>query len=67
MDFQFLSLQDFLNMSGHGPYVWACYIIGLIVVAALLISPVRQKKALLMQLKQQHAQQNKSRRPDAKA
>lgn len=53
-------------MSGHGPYVWGCYAIGLVVVAMLLISPVQQKKALLRELKQQRSQQNKSRGPDAK-
>lgn len=25
MTFQFENFQDFMTMSGHGPYVWACY------------------------------------------
>ena len=52
MKFQFQSLQDFFNMSGHGPYVWACYGLGLILMGYLLWSPIAQKRRFLRQLAQ---------------
>jgi heme exporter protein D len=63
--FQFQSLADLIYMSGHGPYVWACYGIGLLVVAYLLISPVRQKKKFMLQLRSQYARQAASGRVDS--
>lgn len=65
MKFQFQSLADLIYMSGHGPYVWACYGIGLLVVAYLLISPVRQKKKFMRQLRSQYARQAASGRVDS--
>lgn len=38
MEFQFGSLQEFLFMEGHGPYVWAAYIITLIGVGGLALN-----------------------------
>lgn len=49
MKFQFESLADFMTMSGHGPYVWACYAITFIALIILLVSPILQKKALIKQ------------------
>ncbi len=57
MKFQFQSLADLVSMSGHGPYVWACYGIGLLVVAYLLITPMRQKSKFIRQLRRQYARQ----------
>lgn len=57
MNFQFESFADFMTMSGHGPYVWACYGITFLIVSYLLVSPVRQKAALKRQLQRQYAQQ----------
>ena len=65
MKFQFQSLADLIYMSGHGPYVWACYGIGLLVVAYLLISPVCQKKKFMRQLRSQYARQAASGRVDS--
>ena len=42
MNFQFDSLQDFLQMSGHGPYVWACYGITFVVLLYLVVRPIRR-------------------------
>ena len=50
MEFQFDSLQDFVSMSGHGPYVWACYIMVALVLTYLLLSPLWQKKQLLKEI-----------------
>lgn len=57
MKFQFESFAGFIAMSGHGPYVWACYGIALLMITYLLVSPVRQKAALKKQLRRQYAQQ----------
>lgn len=57
MKFQFESIADFITMSGHGPYVWACYAISLFVITYLLLSPLRQQAAQKRQLQRQHAQQ----------
>lgn len=57
MTFQFESVADFIAMSGHGPYVWACYGITLFVVVYLLLSPVRQSATLKKQITRQYAQQ----------
>lgn len=57
MNFQFQSLADFIAMSGHGPYVWACYAITVFVIAYLLLSPARQAAAFKKQLQRQYAQQ----------
>jgi len=42
--FQFNSLVDLLNMSGHGPYVWASYIITFAGIAGLAVSSARTKR-----------------------
>lgn len=49
MKFQFESLADFLAMSGHGPYVWASYVITFIALIFLVVRPVLQQKALVTQ------------------
>ncbi|MGI1677989.1 MAG: heme exporter protein CcmD [Cellvibrionaceae bacterium] len=53
--FQFDSLQDFLTMSGHGPYVWFCYVI---VLAAMLFFGFKPN----WQFKQFVKEQNKLQR-----
>lgn len=60
MNFQFDSLAAFLNMNGHGPYVWACYIITFAVLISLLVNPLLQKKAFLKQQKKMALLQKKS-------
>lgn len=47
MKFQFDSLQAFLNMGGHGPYVWAAYTVTLVLLVWLLANPLLQKKRFL--------------------
>lgn len=51
MKFQFESLADFMTMSGHGPYVWACYAITFVALIFLVVNPALQKKALIKQQK----------------
>lgn len=47
MMFRFESLQDFLQMSGHGPYVWSAYVISIAVMLWLIVSPMRRRRRLL--------------------
>lgn len=51
MTFQFESLNAFIAMKGHGPYVWACYILVYAILIYLTLSPVLSKKAFLKQQK----------------
>lgn len=49
MNFQFDSLQDLLQMSGHGPYVWACYGITFVVLVYLALRPVHRRRRFIRQ------------------
>lgn len=42
--FQFSSLADMFYMSGHGPYVWSCYIITFAGLGYLMVSPRLRRK-----------------------
>ena len=37
-------------MDGHGGFVWTAYLITMVVIAGILIAPVRRKKRFLQQL-----------------
>ncbi|MEX1032531.1 MAG: heme exporter protein CcmD [Cellvibrionaceae bacterium] len=39
MNFQFESLQDFLHMSGHGFYVWMCFLLTFGLMLYLVLAP----------------------------
>lgn len=41
----FASIEEFLRMGGHAPYVWACYGITLGVLVGLAIAPWRRQWA----------------------
>lgn len=53
MQFQFDSIADFMEMAGHGPYVWACYAITAVSMIYLAVVPLRRRKALFKEIKQQ--------------
>lgn len=53
IEFQFQSLNDFIQMAGHGPYVWACYLITLVALVYLAIAPIRKRKSLYNELRRQ--------------
>lgn len=40
MIFRFDSFQHFLQMDGHGAYVWSAYLIAILVMAWLVVSPL---------------------------
>ncbi len=46
----FDSLHALLVMEGHGVYVWMAYLVTTMVIAAVLIVPVRRRHRLLVQL-----------------
>ena len=52
--FRFESLSDFIQMSGHGPYVWSAYVISLVVLVWLVVNPwLRRKRFLREMIRQQ--------------
>lgn len=53
MKFQFESAADFISMSGHGPYVWACYAITAACLAYLVVSPLLKRRSLMAEIKRQ--------------
>ncbi len=53
MIFRFDSLQDFLLMSGHGPYVWSAYVVSIAVMLWLVASPLRRRRQILADVQRQ--------------
>lgn len=45
----FDSFSDLIAMDGHGPYVWACYSIALVVISFNVISPLLRKKQFIQE------------------
>jgi heme exporter protein D len=48
---QFDSLAAAWQMAGHGPYVWASYLLCLIVLVALIWAPLARQRRLLRELR----------------
>ncbi|MBQ0711740.1 MAG: heme exporter protein CcmD [Porticoccus sp.] len=48
--FQFESLSDFIQMGGHGTYVWAAYLISLLVLIGLVVSPLLRRRKLVQEV-----------------
>jgi|TARA_B110000908_G_scaffold172702_1_gene242145 heme exporter protein D len=46
---QFDSFSDFLTMGGHGVYVWTVYGIALLVLSALVITPLRRDRRFFVE------------------
>lgn len=59
----FANFEAFLQMGGHGLYVWLCYGVGLLVFIVCLVSPVLKKKAIYKELRQ--AQRREQVRTDS--
>ena len=51
----FDSLSEFFNMGGHGLYVWSCYAISLVLMAASILLPWLKLKSTRKQLIRQFA------------
>lgn len=50
---QFDSFTAFIDMGGHGPYVWSVYGVALSLMIWLVVRPLRRKRALLLQIERQ--------------
>ena len=53
MKFQFESMLDLFQMSGHGPYVWGAYLITFIAIGILIYIPYKLKRQLVAQGRRQ--------------
>lgn len=62
MTFQFDSLADFLAMNGHGPYVWASYLVAALVMVALVVAPLLIRRRLRREFAQQLRMEEARRR-----
>lgn len=47
----FESFADFLNMGGHGLFVWLCYGLGLLIIVMNLLLPMQQSKQVIRELR----------------
>lgn len=57
----FESFADFINMGGHGLYVWLCYGLGLLVITLSVLVPLKQGQILrrVMRRRFQREEMNK--------
>ncbi|ARU57257.1 inner membrane protein [Oleiphilus messinensis] len=44
---EFASLSEFLEMGGHGPYVWTAYAVTIVIMIANIVSPILKRKAII--------------------
>ncbi|GMG87651.1 heme exporter protein CcmD [Biformimicrobium ophioploci] len=51
MNFQFSSFAEFIEMAGHGPFVWAAYVVTLVTLIALIVLPSRGASRFIAQEK----------------
>lgn len=63
-EFRFSSLADFWHMSGHGPYVWACVAIALLILGFLLWHPLMLRRAALKKIARGLALEHSSTAPN---
>jgi len=55
----FSSLSDFINMGGHGFYVWTSYGITLLLLVTLTVFSVTKRKSLLKHIAKRHLHEQK--------
>lgn len=46
----FESLQDFIAMGGHGPFVWTSYGVTILIVFYNIVQPIIRRKDVLKRL-----------------
>lgn len=61
----FDSLTAFIAMEGHGPYVWACYGVFFLLVAAMMVWSLRRHRAVLQSCRRVHETADDSGRGSA--
>jgi heme exporter protein D len=60
----FASFESFLNMGGHGLYVWLSYGVGLLVFFIAFVSPILKRKRIIQELSQLQRRQQHQRTPN---
>lgn len=56
----FDSFEAFIAMDGHGPYVWICYGVALLILGYNIASPMMQKKEVLKRIRRNLKRENSS-------
>lgn len=51
--FQFESINDFIQMGGHGYYVWSAYFMSLSALAWLVVSPLIRRRKFIQEMAHQ--------------
>lgn len=57
----FDSLNAFMVMGGHGPYVWTCYLVFFILSLVLILWSLKQRKNALQGLAQDKPGKNEAK------
>jgi len=55
----FDSLSSFIDMGGHGFYVWLCYGIFAAIIAMNFLSPILKRKQILKDIERQMRREQK--------
>lgn len=55
----FTTWQDFWNMGGYGFYVWLAYGISFILIVALLLQSILEKKAIMKTILREQQRQHR--------
>lgn len=63
----FDSFGAFIAMGGHGPYVWACYVVFFGLSLVLIVWSSRQRKAAIQGVMRRQARTDQAVRGDASA
>ena len=59
----FDSLQAFIAMGGHGPYIWTCYAAFLLITVGMVVWSFQQRRQIIAQSqRQQRIEQRKATR-----
>jgi len=56
----FETFAEFLDMGGHGLYVWLCYALGLVIILANLVLPIQQSKKVQRDLRRRLRREGES-------
>ncbi|MFB2705688.1 MULTISPECIES: heme exporter protein CcmD [Marinobacter] len=50
----FDSFSAFMVMEGHGPYVWACYAVFVVLLAGMMVSSYKRNQSALRACQRRH-------------
>lgn len=62
----FDSFSAFIAMEGHGPYVWVCYAVFLLLVVGLIVWSVLRNRAIIDTCRRRFEQQERTSGKDAR-